>query len=164
MPSTLKEFYGKLFEDIRIQSLELNEGLQRIDTYALAVKTLQGITIPSTIIFDKILFDTLPSTIKNITISNYKHINLDHLIHFIATKTFRIEYIDVIHFITTIDELVFQDEEGKVDFVLNKKDLMFSSKDISHDLTIEEAIPELEEKIRNVIRNQTGQSRTLINQ
>ena len=51
-----------------------------------------------------------------------------------------------------------------MDFILNKKALMFSSKDISCDLTIEEAIPELEEKIRNVIRNQTGQSRTLINQ
>lgn len=38
---------------------------------------------------------------------------------------------------------------------------MFSSKDISHDLTIEEAIPELEETIRNIIMNQSGQSRTL---
>lgn len=164
MPSTLKEFHGKLFGDTRLQSLELNEGLQRIGTSALTVKSLQGITIPSTIIFDKILFDTLPSTIKTITISNYKHINLEHLIHFIATKTFRIEYIDVTHFITTIDELLFQDEDGKIDFILTKKDLMFSSKDIFHDLTIEEAIPELKEKIRNIIRNQIGQSRTLINQ
>ena len=161
MPSTLKEFYGKLFEDTRLQSLELNEGLQRIDANALAVKSLKGITFPSTIIFDKILLDTLPSTIKNITLSNYKHINLEYLINFIATKTFKIESTDVTHFIPTIDELVFQDEDGKIDFILTKKDLMFSSKDISHDLTIEEAIPELEETIRNIIMNQSGQSRTL---
>lgn len=162
MPSTLKEFHGKLFEDTSIISLELNEGLQRIDSYALSAKNLQGLSIPSTIHFGKKLFDALPNTLKIITINNYKNNGyLENIVHYVAAKTFRIEYINVTHFITTVDELIFLDEEGKVDFILTKKDLMFSSRDISQDLSIEEAIPELEEKITNIIRNQSGQSRVL---
>lgn len=164
MPSTLKEFYGKLFEDTSIKSLELNEGLQRIDSNALTVKNLQGLSIPSTIHFGQKLFVTLPNTLKIITINNYKNNGyLENIIHYVAAKTFSIEYVDITYFISTIDELVFLDEDGNIDFTLTKKDLMFSSRDISHDLTTEEAIPELEEIIRNIIKGRSGQSRILKN-
>lgn len=161
MPSTLKEFYGKLFEDTSIISLELNEGLQRIDTYALTTKNLKRLSIPSTIHFGKKLFDALPNTLKTLTIHNYKNNEyLENIIHFVATKTFRIEYIYETHFITTIDEIIFLNEDGKIDFILTKKDLMFSCRD---DF-IEEAIPEIKENLKNIIRNQSGQSRRLTNQ
>lgn len=158
MPTSLRRFHGKLFENTKIEALELNEGLKEIDSYALVADYVSELTIPSTLYEDKTLFNDLPNTINKITINNYKNNpNLNNIIHHIATKFYFTVYIDETYFVPSLSNLTFLDEEGKVAFVLTKEDLMLNEINIPNIRTIEDAAPEIQKYIESLIREKEEQ-------
>lgn len=127
MPISLRHFSGKLFQNTRIISLELNEGLREIDSYALETDNMSELTIPSTLYKNEDFFKNLPKTLKKVTINNYSvNNNLDNLIRQIACNHYLSVHTNVTYLIPTIDSLVFLDEDGQIAFTLTKEELILN--------------------------------------